>query len=228
MTGPLSRARDIRVAVVAALGGFLVDPSVPRVARAIDAFARAVEPDAATSPALPRDVDVCRQHPDKEDRGNGHFACGCSTDRGLGIGGENAARRKALKKRQRADWGMGGQLATGLAGITLDAASAATPSPRIVELIRFHGVPVTVSDLHGHGLQAVANAMTDAAMTEAREADLAEAVALLRYFVDWVEGALCVVAESRLPSDPDLVARRADVEGARAFLSRHPAPEVGS
>ena len=123
---------------------------------------------------------------------------------------------------------MGGQLATGLAGITLDAASAATPSPRIVELIRFHGVPVTVSDLHGHGLQAVANAMTDAAMTEAREADLAEAVALLRYFVDWVEGALCVVAESRLPSDPDLVARRADVEGARAFLSRHPAPEVGS
>lgn len=77
-------------------------------------------------------------------------------------------------------------------------------------------------------LRADLAGMTERAeKAEARAADLDEAVALLRYFVDWAEGPLRVVAEY-LPSDPDLVARRADIEGARAFLSRHPAPEVGS
>ena len=42
---------------------------------------------------------------------------------------------------------------------------------RIVERIREEGVPVTVSDLHGHGLQAVANAISDAA-TEYRHDEM--------------------------------------------------------
>lgn len=36
---------------------------------------------------------------------------------------------------------------------------------RIVERLREKGVPVTVSDLHGHGLQAVANAISDGTFT---------------------------------------------------------------
>ena len=45
-------------------------------------------------------------------------------------------------------------------------ASGGYSASRIVERLREVGVSVTVSDLHGHGLQAVANAITDAASIE--------------------------------------------------------------
>ena len=60
-------------------------------------------------------------------------------------------------------------------------ASGGYSASRIVERLREVGVSVTVSDLHGHGLQAVANAITDAASIER---DLTYPVAQLRHLYE--------------------------------------------
>lgn len=66
----------------------------------------------------------------------------------------------------------GVQLAFDVLAEALDAGGYS--AGRIVERLRESGVAVTVSDLHGHGLQAVANAISDASTVDDLEATRAE------------------------------------------------------
>ena len=66
----------------------------------------------------------------------------------------------------------GVQLAFDVLAEALDAGGYS--AGRIVERLRESGVAVTVSDLHGHGLQAVANAISDASTVDDLEAKRAE------------------------------------------------------
>ena len=195
----------------------------------------------------------------------------------------------------------GVQLAFDVLAEALDAGGYS--AGRIVERLRESGVAVTVSDLHGHGLQAVANAISDASTVDDLEAkraelqervDVAEAAAdatisdaglALRTIAAWLTSPHCdeegcvlcardveiakgildgdwlggaddadhdrlaailspaeaVLAEARdllrrvvapleCDDEADFGATKADALDTEigAFLSRHPAPEVGS